>query len=343
MSHEVTLTSDSQTLLSLYASMMQLPLKQKNESEKDIPTELFRFRSHEQLLALENTNNQRQANRAFTCQAKFDELGSEAKVILFTSINPKVVGGNLILFPYKSFIRTCLAQLFLNATSGTHFYFDCETSVGKQHFERLVGDGSNASSSSSKVVPAQKIGPLTIAELNQYVLTADPQIIEFLCKAEATSVQSEKGWSYIGCSKCAKKLQRDESSFTSLFCDRQNDRYHVELSVKDRTDDAGTGINAKVDTEFPPSLNEIVGKTFTFQLKLGKFNFTSKKQTFTVSRIITEHERAPLPAFVNDDGDDHGPDDNGDGAGLTDDAIKQRLVNGENLKNKARQEYIYVD
>ncbi|CAH8353273.1 unnamed protein product [Eruca vesicaria subsp. sativa] len=143
-------------------------------------------------------------------------------------------------------------ELFLNATSGTHFYFDCETSVGKQHFERLVGDGSNASSSSSKVVPAQKIGPLTIAELNQYVLTADPQIIEFLCKAEATSVQSEKGWSYIGCSKCAKKLQRDESSFTCLFCDRQNDRYHVELSVKDRTDDA---VFVAFDTEIAKSTN----------------------------------------------------------------------------------------
>lgn len=94
-------------------------------------------------------------------------------------------------------------------------------------------------------------------------------------------------------------------------------------------------MNARVDSDFPPFLNEVVGKTFTFQLKLGQFNFTSKHQSFTVSRIISEHERAPLPAFVNDvsifkvivykiystistplqwfQGGDHGPDDNGDG------------------------------
>ncbi|CAF1778622.1 unnamed protein product [Brassica oleracea var. botrytis] len=211
----------------------------KTDSDKDIPTELFRFRSHEQLLTLANTNRElldivgevssvRSTitdglrgphhvmvtlclegmfdDRAVTFQTKFDEHISEPKVILFTSINPKVVGG----------------KLFLNATSGTHFYFDCETSAGKEHYERLVGDGANASSSKSEVVSAQKIEPLTVAELNQYVLAADPQNIEFLCKAEVTSLQSEKGWCYIGCSKCAKKLQRDETSFTCLSCDRKN-------------------------------------------------------------------------------------------------------------------------
>ncbi|KAF3499707.1 hypothetical protein F2Q69_00041159 [Brassica cretica] len=198
---------------------------------------------------------------------------------------------------------------------------------------KLVGDGANASSSKSKVVSAQKIEPLTVAELNQYVLAADPH-------AEVTSLQSEKGWCYIGCSKCAKKLQRDETSFTCLSCDRENAmgvlRYRVEFSVADHTDEAVfvefdteiaklTNIQASeaahvlvstqnmVDSDFPPFLNEVVGKTFTFQLKLGEFNFISKHQSFTVSRIISEHERAPLPAFVNDGGD-HGPDDNGDGA-----------------------------
>nr|VDD33264.1 unnamed protein product [Brassica oleracea] len=209
-------------------------LETKTDSDKDIPTELFRFCSHEQLLTLANTNRELPDivgevssvrstigphhvmvtlrlegmfdDRAVTFQTKFDEHISEPKVILFTSINPKVVGG----------------KLFLNATFGTHFYFDCETSAGKEHYERLVGDGANASSSKSEVVSAQKIEPLTVAELNQYVLAADPQNIEFLCKAEVTSLQSEKGWCYIGCSKCVKKLQRDETSFTCLSCDREN-------------------------------------------------------------------------------------------------------------------------
>ncbi|CAF1708314.1 unnamed protein product [Brassica oleracea var. botrytis] len=318
-------------------------------------------------------------DRAVTFQTKFDEHISEPKVILLTSINPKVVGG----------------KLFLNATSGTHFYFDCETSAGKEHYERLVGDGANASSSKSKVVSAQKIEPLTVAELNQYVLAADPHNIEFLCKAEVTSLQSEKGWCYIGCSKCAKKLQRDETSFTCLSCDRENAtgvlRYRVAFSVADHTDAVvfvafdteiakltniqaseaahilGAGVNARVDSDFPPFLNEVVGKTFTFQLKLGEFNFASKHQSFTVSRIISEHERAPLPATILTplqwfQGGDHGPDDNGDGAvGVapkidestvvsnnasasnvpyhgSQAANKQKLVNDGNVKKKARKE-----
>ncbi|KAH0857596.1 hypothetical protein HID58_085857 [Brassica napus] len=383
----------------------------KTDSDKDIPTELFRFRSHEQLLTLANTNRdlpdiigevsfvrstityglrgpQRVMmtlrlegdvnvcvsmfdDRAVTFQTKFDKHSSEPKVILFTNINPKVVGG----------------KLFLNATSGTHFYFDCETSAGKEHYESG---------------PCSENRPLTVAELNQYILAADPQNIEFLCKAEVTNLQSEKGWCYIGCSKCAKKLQPDETSFTCLSCDRENAtgvlRYRVEFSEADHTDEAvfvafdieiakltniqaseaahilvstqnilhlhGAGVNARVDNDFPPFLNEVVGKTFTFQLKLGEFNFTSKHQSFTVSRIISEHERAPLPAFVNDE-DNHGPDENGDGAELADGvapkidestvvnnkasasnvpyhgpqaANTQKLVNDGNVKKKARKE-----
>nr|VDC60245.1 unnamed protein product [Brassica rapa] len=132
----------------------------KTDSDKDIPTELFRFRSHEQLLALANTNRELPDivgevssvrstitdglrgpqrvmvtlrlegdvnvcvsmfdDRAVTFHTKFDEHVSEPRVILFTSINPKVVGG----------------KLYLNVTSGTHFYFYCETAAGKEHYEK---------------------------------------------------------------------------------------------------------------------------------------------------------------------------------------------------------------
>ncbi|WZY86255.1 hypothetical protein YC2023_032639 [Brassica napus] len=59
--------------------------------------------------------------------------------------------------------------------------------------------------------------PLTVSELNQSVLTADPQIIEFLCTAKV--IQSEKG----GVILAAVDVLR---------------RYHVELSAADQTDDA---------------------------------------------------------------------------------------------------------
>ncbi|KAG5386045.1 hypothetical protein IGI04_037515 [Brassica rapa subsp. trilocularis] len=112
--------------------------------------------------------------------------GGEPKFVLITSINPKVVG---------DFLYT--GRLFLNGTSGTHIYFDSETDAGKERHTQLFGDGSNQTSSSSKLIHAQKLEALTISELNQYVLSADPQ--------------TEKGWCYIGCASCAKKLVKEET------------------------------------------------------------------------------------------------------------------------------------
>ena len=60
----------------------------------------------------------------------------------------------------------------------------------------------------------------------------------------------------------------------------------------------GIGVDAQVDTELPQSLADIVGKTYTFQLKLNDFNFSSKHQTFTISRIFPQRVLAPMPAFV---------------------------------------------
>ncbi|CAN6918812.1 unnamed protein product [Brassica oleracea] len=96
-------------------------------------------------------------------------------------------------------------------------------------------------------------------------------------------------------------------------------RYRVELSVSDETGDVVfvafdietakltniqaaeilvEGVYAQVDAELPWFVAEIVGKMYTFQLKLGEFNFPSKHQTFTVFRIFAEQQQSPLPRFV---------------------------------------------
>ncbi|CAH8306067.1 unnamed protein product [Eruca vesicaria subsp. sativa] len=64
----------------------------------------------------------------------------------------------------------------------------------------------------------------------------------------------------------------------------------------------GIGVDARVDTDLPRSLADIVGKTYTFQLKLNDFNFTSKNQTFTFFRIFPERALAPMAAFVEHGG-----------------------------------------
>ncbi|KAJ4872319.1 Uncharacterized protein Rs2_46011 [Raphanus sativus] len=315
-----------------------------------IPTEHFRFRTYEQIRELANTGKQLPdvmgelrairstitdclpgAQRvmlnlrldggvnvcvsmfdslALAFHSKFDGYGREPMIVLVTAINPKIVSGNL----------------YLNGTSATRVFFDCETTVGAEAFNRLPGGGTDQGESSTKVVHAQKIEPLTIAELNKFVLTGDPQIIEFLCTAKVTEVKQDEGWCYIGCSVCSKKLNREESSFTCVSCNQTNAvaelRYRVVFSVSDATGIAGfvgfdkevaklthvlaseaaqivgIGVNAEVDTELPRSLADIVGNIYTFQLKLKDFNFTANHQTFTVSRIFPARELAPIPNFA---------------------------------------------
>ncbi|KAH0922602.1 hypothetical protein HID58_022620 [Brassica napus] len=60
------------------------------------------------------------------------------------------------------------------------------------------------------------------------------------------------------------------------------------------------GVYAKVDAELLRFVAEIFGKTYTFQLKIGEFNFPSKPQTFTISCIFAERHQSPLPGFVID-------------------------------------------
>ncbi|KAG2333195.1 hypothetical protein Bca52824_004375, partial [Brassica carinata] len=61
---------------------------------------------------------------------------------------------------------------------------------------------------------------------------------------------------------------------------------------------SGIGVDARVDTDLPRCLADIVGKTYTLQLKLNDFNFSSKHQTFTISRIVPQRALAPMPAFA---------------------------------------------
>ncbi|WZZ01770.1 hypothetical protein YC2023_074098 [Brassica napus] len=294
-----------------------------------IPTEHFRFRPYEQLIELANTGKQlpdvmgeirairstitdhipgaqrvmltlRLESDVNVCVSLFDSLAlafhskldlyaREPRIVLVTGINPKNVSG----------------KLYLNGTSATRVYFDSETVVGK---DELPDVGTEQSGSSSKVVHAEKIELLTVAELTQFVISGDPQIIEFLSNLR------------VGVILAAPFVQRN-SSARNRRSHVPRAMYRVVLSVSDNTGSAafvgfdtevakltnvlaseaaqivGIGINAQVDTDLPQALAGIVGNTYTFQLRLTDFNFTANHQTFTISRIFPARELAPLPTF----------------------------------------------
>ncbi|XP_033137296.1 uncharacterized protein LOC103838187 isoform X4 [Brassica rapa] len=311
-------------------------------TSRRIPSEHFRFRPYDQILGLANTGRQlpdimgelsairstiadriHGAQRvmlnlrlgsifgslALSFHNKLDGYGREPRIVVVTAVNPKLVSG----------------KLYLNGTSATRIFFYSETAVGADAFARLPTGDTDQSGSSSKVVHAQKIEPMTVSELNQFIFTADPQIIEFLCTAKVTEIQLDEGWCYIGCSTCSKKLIREETSFTCVPCNETNAvaklKYRVILSVSDDTGSAaflgfdeevaslthvlasdaaqivGIGTNAQVDIDLPRSLANLVGSTYTFQLRLKDFNFGPNHRSFTISRIFPARDLAPKPTF----------------------------------------------
>ncbi|KAL0733358.1 hypothetical protein Bca4012_009568 [Brassica carinata] len=235
---------------------------------RTIPTEHFRFRTHQQILELAKSGRQ------------LPDVIGELRAIRST-ITDMIPGAQRVMLTLR--------------------------------VDRLPGGGRDEAGSSSKVVHAQKIESLTIDELNQFVISAEPQIIEFLCTARVTEIQLGDVWSYIGCSLCSKKLIREETSFTCPSCNETQCSGRTQVSVvakltqviaSEAAQIVGIGVNAQVDTALPRSLADIVGNSYTFQLKLTDFNFTANHQTFTISRIFTAPQMAPNPNF---DADVHVP------------------------------------
>lgn len=50
---------------------------------------------------------------------------------------------------------------------------------------------------------------------------------------------------------------------------------------------AGDGVNPE-DTQEPPFVAGMGGRTYTFQVKVSAYNFTANHQTFTISHILSE-------------------------------------------------------
>ncbi|CAN7047729.1 unnamed protein product [Brassica oleracea var. botrytis] len=261
----------------------------------------------------------------FDCQAvlfhkKLEGMRDDPKVIVATNINPKMIGGHL----------------FLNATSGTHVYFDKETNARESFFYRLVARDTGLTPAAPLLRAYAKVESMTIAELNNFVITAPSQEIDFLCTGRVSSVDADKGWCYVACSKCSRKLQRSVAAFECARCNNSHAvgslRYRVEMVVADETAEgtfvcfdgvmkklhnlraseagqmlAEEGVNPE-DSIMPPFIADMDGKTYTFQVRVTAYNFTVNHQSFTVSRIINEIERVPAPDFVDNVGDDDDDD-----------------------------------
>ncbi|CAN6998423.1 unnamed protein product [Brassica oleracea var. botrytis] len=99
--------------------------------------------------------------------------------------------------------------------------------------------------------------------------------------------------------------------------------YRVEMSIADETAEGlfvcFDGVMTKLHNMrpyeacyllAPPFVADMEGKTYKFQVKVSAYNFNENHQIFTISCILSEGDRMPLPQFVVNGGDDDNGDDN---------------------------------
>ncbi|KAL0847807.1 hypothetical protein Bca101_021054 [Brassica carinata] len=219
--------------------------------------ESFRFRNHSELLGLASTNTQLsdivgEITAAVKLHKQLESMGGDPRVLVATSINPKIVG--------------------------VHTYFDKETTVGDSYFYRRVAQDTGLSSAAPLLKSYAKVESLSIAELNEFVISASSQEIDFICTGKVAGIKLDKGWCYVSCSNCTKKLQRTVSAFTYLHYETADGLFVCFDGVMTRMHNmrafeaghllAGDGVNPE-DTQAPPFVAGMEGRTYTFQVKVG--------------------------------------------------------------------------
>ncbi|KAL0741468.1 hypothetical protein Bca4012_082981 [Brassica carinata] len=217
-------------------------------------------------------------------------------VMVVTTVNPKLFGGNL----------------YLNSTPATKFYFDPTIEAIAQFTASLGGPAGEGFTCIDTKNGIKKKEVVSIGELNKFITNSDEQTQEadFICKARVVEVLQQNGWSFVSCTDCSKKLEKIGSSLRCRRCANPNVtgviKYRVELCVDDGVDNATfvvfdremvkltkqdaagltlTEMNGGGGEELPQCVRDLAGKELVFQIRVTPFNFTPSHRTFTVSAI----------------------------------------------------------
>uniref|UniRef100_M4F5B2 Replication factor A C-terminal domain-containing protein n=1 Tax=Brassica campestris TaxID=3711 RepID=M4F5B2_BRACM len=149
-------------------------------------------------------------------------------VMVVTTVNPKIFGGNL----------------YLNATPATKFDFDPALQAIAEFTASLKGPSGEAFPCIDTKHGIKKKEVVSIGERNKFITNSDEQTHEadLICKARAVEVLQQNGWFFISCTGCSKKLDKFGSSLRCNRCANPNVtgviKYRVELFVDDGDDNA---------------------------------------------------------------------------------------------------------
>ncbi|KAL0847011.1 hypothetical protein Bca101_020257 [Brassica carinata] len=153
--------------------------KEVTDPAVPIPPESFRFRNHSEMLGLANTNNQLPdlIGEITAVKRTVTEPPQEKNRVIATIKMDNDTLVTMSLFDAQAVnihnqLEKMRGHLFLNATPGTYIYFDKETSAGEIFFNGLVEQDTGVTPAALLLRGYAKLEALSIAELNNFFITA---------------------------------------------------------------------------------------------------------------------------------------------------------------------------
>ncbi|WZZ81877.1 hypothetical protein YC2023_102449 [Brassica napus] len=183
---------------------------------------------------------------------------------------------------------------------------------------------SNDSTSEKQYRGVQKLEAISVGELNIYVLEtphkllsayAKPQL--FLWKLQTygvtshvPSVRRSSSEEFISSHALHVEILMGEGEDTALIVVFDSAMTKLTcVRAAEVVNPMGQGDQDPADYEFPQLLQDIVGNTYIFHLKLNEANFSSHHKSFTVARIFDHNERISGPTFAPHGGGNNHDDD----------------------------------
>ncbi|CAN6838183.1 unnamed protein product [Brassica oleracea] len=175
-------------------------------------------------------------------------------------------------------------RLFLNATSGSHFYFDDEVIASQTLFDELCATNVSDSTSGTEYGGVQKLETVSLAELNAYVLTS-PHKYMMVANGEESAV-------FVAFDTAITKLTNARATEVS--------------------NPIGYGEQDPAEYNLPYFLQDIVRKSY-ISSQAYRVNFSFLHELFTVARIFDPNQRNPGPSFaLHGEGNNHGDNISGE-------------------------------
>nr|XP_017256753.1 PREDICTED: uncharacterized protein LOC108226322 [Daucus carota subsp. sativus] len=222
-----------------------------------------------------------------------------------------------------------MREFVLWSSSSTQYFFNIDHSAVTTLRESTKLENSIIPT----LVPSMKsqeqqnmanIETVTIAQLFEAQLPDGKNFIEFYSEATVIGLFPNEGWYYIGCNKCGKKMNDFGQCIKCSHKTKPIPIYKVTLAVKDSTADTSFVIFdrhvmklIKVSAQhllnsdqnatpemMPPILNNMVGRTCIFRLKLNQYNTVQHKEGFTVMEVDDVKSNKPTSTSKIDSGQD---------------------------------------